>query len=107
MLNKKSDVDISSFLIEAKLIKKGRNPGFFEPYIFENNEKTIGPIRSESGYHFFKVLNRYNKKSLKGLDQVYDEIYQRLSKQKEVSFHSLFLDSIKNSLQIYINPKYQ
>jgi len=106
-LNKKTDINISDFLIEVKTIKKGRTSDFFEPYIFNTNKKEVGPIRSKKGYHFFKILNRYKKGSLKGLEQVYDEIHQKLYKQKEMQLSFVFLDSIKNSLEIYINPKYQ
>jgi len=38
---------------------------------------------------------------------VYDEIFQRLYKEKEKKQSLFFLDSIKNTEQIYINPKYQ
>ena len=106
-LNKKKDINISDFLIEVKAVKKGRSSGFFEPYLFNTNKKEVGPIRSKKGYHFFKILNRYKKGSLKGLEQVYDEIHQKLYKQKEMQLSFVFLDSIKNSLEIYINPKYQ
>ena len=104
---KKEDISVSDFLIEAKSVKKGRTPGFFEPYLFNTTENLIGPIKSEKGYHFFKILNRYKKGSLRGLDHAYSEIYQRLYKQKEMSYSVVFLDSIKNSLEVYINPQYQ
>ena len=67
----------------------------------------VGPIKSDKGYHFFKILGRYEKGSLIGLDQAHNEIYQRIYKQKETYFSSIFLDSIKNSMEIYINPKHQ
>ena len=105
--NKKEDIRVADFLIEAKSVKRGKNPGFFEPHLFDTNKNLVGPIRSKKGYHFFKILNRYKKGSLKSLDQVYNEIHQRLYKQKEMSFSVAFLDSIINSLEIYINPKYQ
>tara|TARA_B100000427_G_C15499608_1_gene591405 strand:- start:1306 stop:2019 length:714 start_codon:yes stop_codon:yes gene_type:complete len=107
IFNKKPDINIADFLIEAKTVTRGRMSSFFEPYVFDTNEKTIGPIRSKKGYHFFKILNRYKKNSVVGLDFVYDEIYQRIYIQKEKKLSLLYLDSIKNSLEIYINPKYQ
>ena len=107
ILNKKTDINISDFLLESKTVKKGRTSDQFNSVIFNNESEIIGPIRSKKGYHFFKILSRYKKGSSKGLEMVYDEIFQRLYKKKERN-HSLFLlDSIKNTEEIYINPKYQ
>ena len=107
ILNKKTDINISDFLLESKTVKKGRTSDQFNSVVFNSENETIGPIRSKKGYHFFKILSRYKKGSSKGLEMVYDEIFQRLYKKKERS-HSLFLlDSIKNTEIIYINPKYQ
>ena len=107
ILNKKTDINVSDFLLEAKTVKKGRTSDQFSSYIFDNKDEVVGPIRSKKGYHFFKILSRYKKGSSKGLEMVYDEIFQRLYKKKERN-HSLFLlDSIKNTETIYINPKYQ
>ena len=107
LLNKKVDISISDFLLESKTVKKGRTSDQFSSFIFGNKNEIIGPIRSKKGYHFFKILNRYNEGSLKGLETVYDEIFHRLSKKKENIRTMFFLDSIKNTVEIYINPKYQ
>tara|TARA_X000001036_G_scaffold80544_1_gene72280 strand:+ start:760 stop:1542 length:783 start_codon:yes stop_codon:yes gene_type:complete len=107
VLNKKTDINISDFLLESKTVKKGRSSDRFSSFIFGNKNEVIGPIRSKNGYHFFKILNRYDKGTVKGLEMVYDEIFQRLHKKKEKSRSLFFLDSIKNTVDIYINPKYK
>lgn len=107
ILNKKTDINISDFLLESKTVKKGRTSDQFSSYIFGNDKKVIGPITSKKGYHFFKILNRYEKGSTKGLEIVYDEIFQRLYKTKKKKVSLFVLDSIKNTEEIYINPKYQ
>tara|TARA_Y100000816_G_C26064782_1_gene559523 strand:+ start:341 stop:1123 length:783 start_codon:yes stop_codon:yes gene_type:complete len=107
ILNKKTDINVSDFLLESKTVKKGRTQGEFSSYIFDSRKEIVGPITSENGYHFFKILNRYEKNSVKGLEIVYDEIFQRLYKKKEKKLSLFVLDSIKNSEEIYINPKYQ
>ena len=107
ILNKKTDVNVSDFLLESKTVKKGRTSDQFSSFIFDNKDEVVGPIRSEKGYHFFKILSRYKKGSSKGLETVYDEIFQRLYKKKEKEISLFFLDSIKNTEEIYINPKYQ
>ena len=107
ILNKKTDINISDFLLESKTVKEGRTSDQFNSFIFDNKDEVIGPIRSKKGYHFFKILSRYKKGSTKGLEMVYDEIFQRLYKKKEKKRSLFFLDSIKNTEEIYINPKYQ
>ena len=107
ILNKKTDINVSDFLLESKTVKKGRSSDQFSSFIFDNEKEIVGPISSKNGYHFFKILSRYKKGSVKGLETVYDEIFQRLHKKKERSRSLFFLDSIKNTLEIYINPKYQ
>ena len=106
-LNKKTDINISDFLLEVKTVKKGKTTDLFNSYIFDGKKEFFGPVKSEKGYHFFKILNRYEKGSIKGLEIVYDEIFQRLYKKKKKSFSFFILDSIKNTEEIYINPKYQ
>ena len=107
ILNKKTDINISEFLLESKTIKKGRTSDQFNSVVFNSEGDIVGPIRSKKGYHFFKILSRYKKGSSKGLEMVYDEIFQRLYKKKERNHSLFFLDSIKNTELIYINPKYQ
>ena len=107
ILNKKTDINVSDFLLESKTVKKGRTSDQFNSIIFDNESEIIGPIRSKKGYHFFKILSRYKKGSSKGLEMVYDEIFQRLYKKKEKNRSLFLLDSIKNTEEIYINPKYQ
>tara|TARA_B100000900_G_C20351177_1_gene622376 strand:- start:3 stop:785 length:783 start_codon:yes stop_codon:yes gene_type:complete len=107
ILNKKPDINISDFLLESKTVKKGRFTDQFNSIVFNNTDDIVGPIRSKKGYHFFKILSRYKKGSIKGLEIVYDEIFQRLYKKKEKNRSLFLLDSIKNTEEIYINPKYQ
>ena len=107
VLNKKTDINISDFLLESKIVKKGRTSDRFSSFVFDTKDEAVGPIRSKKGYHFFKILNQYEKGSSKGLEMVYDEIFQRLYKEKEKNSSLFFLDSIKNTEHIYINPKYQ
>ncbi len=107
ILNKKTDINVSDFLLESKTVKKGRTSDQFSSFIFNSQDEVVGPIRSKKGYHFFKILSRYKKGSSRGLETVYDEVFQRLYKKKEKRISLLFLDSIKNTEEIYINPKYQ
>ena len=107
ILNKKTNINVSDFLLESKTVKKGRTSSLFSSFVFDNKDEIVGPIKSKKGYHFFKILSRHKKGSSRGLEMVYDEIFQRLYKKKEKDRSLFFLDSIKNTEEIYINPKYQ
>tara|TARA_B100001142_G_C14174627_1_gene593671 strand:+ start:218 stop:985 length:768 start_codon:yes stop_codon:yes gene_type:complete len=102
----KEKINVLDFLIETKTIDKKRVSQQFLK-LFLNKDSVIGPIKTDKGYHVFKILKRYKKDSIKGLDLVYDEIYQRLIKKEEKQRSVVFLDSLKNQYKIYINPKYQ
>ena len=108
LLRKRNEekINILDFLVETKTINKKRTSQSFLN-IFLNKNDIIGPIKTNKGYHVFKILKRYKKDSIKGLDLVYDEIYQRLIKKEERRKSIVFLDSLKNQHEIYINPKYQ
>ena len=54
-----------------------------------------------------KVLNRNNKGSTKGVNEVYDEIYQRVFKIKSLEAKVSLLDSLKKTVNISISPEYQ
>ena len=41
-----------------------------------------------------------------GLEEVHDEIYQRLIKKKSFSDASFLLDSLKGEMDVFINPNY-
>ena len=56
ILNKKTDINISDFLLESKTVKKGRTLDQFNSIVFDSEQEIIGPIRSKKGYHFFKIL---------------------------------------------------
>ena len=58
--------------------------------------------------HFsFKGFSINKQGSIKGLNDVYDEIYQRVFKIKSLEVQESLLDSLKKTVNISINPKYQ
>ena len=54
----------------------------------------------------FEVISRHEKGSLFGLEEVHDEIYQRLVKKKTSVRSSFLLDSLKENSSFFINPNY-
>ena len=112
-LLKKQKVDTTSELFDAYVVeKKTVTRGFLvkklDIAIFKNKKGSIvGPIRTASGYHVIKILNKYKKGSKVGLEDVYDKIYQRLLKQKQVVLAVDLLDSLKEKSNVFINSNYQ
>ena len=67
----------------------------------------MGPVFLGKEISVLKVLNRDNKGSTKGINEVYDEIYQRVFKIKSLEAKISLLDSLKKTVNISINPEYQ
>ena len=93
--------------VSLKKIKSGRVPKKINDHIFNN--KKIGvlkPLLFFDKYHVIEVVKRYKKGSLIGLDDAYDEIYQRIIKQKQLTKKTKVLDSLKNAYNVFINSEY-
>ena len=99
--------DTSNFTRTLESIKKGRLIKELEIPLFSSRDRIVGPIKAADRFHLFKIINRYKKGSQKTLSESYDEIYQRLYKQEAFQVSELILDSLKQTLNIYINPEYQ
>ena len=67
----------------------------------------LGPKKNKDGFHLFEILKKYKKGSERGLELVYDEIYQRILKQKKESLVALLLDSLYLSSDVFISPEIQ
>jgi parvulin-like peptidyl-prolyl isomerase len=112
-LLKKQTVDSESELfesygVEKKTVTKGFLLKELDIEIFKNKKGAIvGPIRTANGYHVFEIVKTYKKGSKKGLEDVYDKIYQRLLKQKQVVLAADLLDSLKEKSNVFINSNYQ
>ena len=112
-LLKKQTLDLEgelfkSFGVEKKTVMKGFLLKKLDNAIFKNKKGAIvGPIRTSNGYHVFEILKKYKKGSKVGLEDVYDKIYQRLLKQKQLVVAADLLDSLKEKSNVFINSNYQ
>ena len=112
-LLKKQKADTTSELfntygVEKKTVTRGFLVKELDIAIFKNKKGSIvGPIRTASGYHVIKIVKKYKKGSKVGLEGVYDKIYQRLLKQKQVVLVADLLDSLKEKSSVFINLNYQ
>ena len=109
-LNSRKVADIDRFSIRSThqdIIKKGSFSKGVDDDLFLRNKGVVGPVFLGGEMCVLRVLNRYKKGSYLGLDEVYDEVYQRLYKTKSITEKNRLLDSLKKNMNIYINPEYQ
>ncbi len=112
-LLKKQTVDTTdelfdTYRVEQKTVMRGFLLKELDIAIFKNSKgAVVGPIRTAGGYHVIKIINKYTKGSKAGLEDVYDKIYQRLLKQRQVVLAANLLDSLKKQSNLFINSNYQ
>jgi parvulin-like peptidyl-prolyl isomerase len=98
----------SMFDVETKTVKRGMLIKELDGALFNKRIKSvIGPIQSARGYHVINVLKRHKIGSQLGLENVYDDIYQRLLAQHRAGVSSDILDSLKVKSKIFINTNYK
>lgn len=68
-----------------------------------NKKRLLGPIKSSHGYHVLVVLERFKENSPIPLEDIYDEIYQRIFQQKFALKSLRVLDSLRNHTPYKIN----
>ena len=108
--NSKKGVDLSKFEIEStrsKVVRSGTFPKNINDELFIKRKNIVGPVLLGKKISVLKVLNRNNKGSTKGVNEVYDEIYQRVFKIKSLEAKVSLLDSLKKTVNISISPEYQ
>ena len=108
--NSKKNIDLSKFDIEfikTETVQRGTFAKNIDNMLFIKRRKVVGPIVLGKDISVLKVLDINKKGSIKGLNDVYDEIYQRIFKIKSLEVQESLLDSLKRTVNISINPKYQ
>ena len=94
------------FFSDSKYIEKGYFIPKIDNILFKTKGVFVGPVETEKGFYVFEVISRHEKGSLFGLEEVHDEIYQRLVKKKTSVRSSFLLDSLKENSSFFINPNY-
>ena len=110
LFNSKKNVDLSKFDIEfvkTETVKRGTFAKGIDNMLFVKMRKVVGPVVLGKDISVLKVLDINKQGSIKGLNDVYDEIYQRIFKIKSLEAQEFLLDSLKKTIDISINPKYQ
>ena len=97
---------VEKYKPETKIVKEGLIGDNLIGFVFKYSVgDVVGPKSINGSYHVFDILKKHNKKSIKGLEVVYDEIHQRIFKTKEIQFLDAVLDSLFLNNDIYISPE--
>lgn len=96
---------LANYNVEVATVEKNNLIEQLDSEIFSNDRTnfTIGPVKTDYGYHIIEVLSRYKAGSQINIDEAYDEIYQRLFNQKKALSSIRFLDSLINHYTVKIN----
>ena len=108
--NSKKNIDLSKFdveLVKTETVQRGTFAKNIDDMLFVKRKGVVGPVVLGKDISVLKVLNINKQGSIKGINEVYDEIYQRVFKIKSIEVKESLLDSLKKTVNISINPKYQ
>ena len=108
--NSKKNIDLSKFdieLVKTETVQRGTFAKNIDDLLFVKRRGVVGPVVLGKDISVLKVLSINKQGSIKGLNDVYDEIYQRVFKIKSLRVRESLLDSLKKTVNISINPKYQ
>ena len=107
---KKPTVDIENLLsrqqVETKTIRKDGAGSNHMSFLFSGKTgDLLGPKEHKNSFHVFQILQKHKKGSYLGLEMVYDEIYQRLYKEKEGLVLDFLLDSLYISSDVFVSQE--
>ncbi len=106
----KKNIDLSKFgikFVKTETVQRGTFTKSVDDMLFVKRSGVVGPVVLGKDVSVIKVLGINKQGSIKGLNDVYDEIYQRVFKIKSLEVQEFLLDSLKKTVNISINPKYQ
>ncbi|MEE8340539.1 MAG: peptidylprolyl isomerase [Candidatus Neomarinimicrobiota bacterium] len=96
---------LANYNVDVTTVERGNLIEQLDNEIFSGNKSniTIGPVKTDYGYHIIEVLRRFKAGSKINIDEAFDEIYQRLFNQKKALASIRFLDSLRNHYTVKIN----
>ena len=93
----------NKYTVETKTVKKGHMTKNLDLAVFSGKENNLlGPIISDNYYYIVEILRLNRVGTIKGLEEVYDEIYQRLLKENEGVLFQVVLDSLYAASTVFI-----
>ena len=95
---------LSKQRVETKTIRKSGAGSNHMSFVFNGLVgDVLGPKEHSGNFHIFQILQKHKKDSYYGLEMVYDEIYQRLYKEKEVLLLRSVLDSLYFNTDVFVS----
>ena len=92
--------------IETKTIKKNDAGTNLVGFLFSGKVgDVVGPKKLDKNFHLFEILQKHASGSYFGLELVYDEIYQRLYKQKEILLLNSVVDSLYFTSDVFVSQE--
>ncbi len=101
---KKNEEMIAKQQVETKTIKRSGAGSNLVSFIFSGKVGDIlGPKKEKGVFHVFEILQKHEVGSHLGLEIVYDEVYQRIYKQKEIILLRSFIDSLYFASDVFVS----
>ena len=92
--------------VETKTLRKNEAGSNLLGFVFTGVVGDVfGPKEHNKEFHVFQVLQKNKRGSYLGLEKVYDEIYQRLYKEKEYLILVSVLDSLYMNSDVFISQE--
>jgi parvulin-like peptidyl-prolyl isomerase len=91
------DIDqlFNQYNFETKVVRRNESIKEIDKTIFESPRRNVlGPIPSDYGYHIIEVISRARAGSIKPIDDVRDEILQKLTRSKIQEYYNSYVDSL-------------
>ncbi len=96
--HKETDLLFLKYSFEEKIIRKGESIKEIDKTIFDTTPRNLfGPIPSDYGYHIIEVLSRSRAGTIRPIDDVRDEILQRITQIKIQENYNVLVDSLIRS----------
>jgi len=93
---------LADYGVIAITVRKGALLEPLDKAIFSSRRRVVGPIKTPYGYHTIEILEKYKPGTVRGLDEVYDEIQQYIFQQRSALLANQILDSLKNTIPIEV-----
>lgn len=106
LLKTERGFNIDIYLKGSGYVEKNSLPKTLNDLLFNTEETIVGPVYFDKKNHVYEKISYYKKGSFLGIEDVYDEILQRLIKKEEISRSLSLLDSLKRKDNVFINLKY-
>ena len=105
---KKPKTDMEEFLkdqiVDTKTITKREAGSNHVGFVFDGEVgDVLGPKKIGGFFHVFQILQNHKEGSYIGLEKVYEEIYQRIHKEKEALVLGSVLDSLYLSSDVFVS----